>query len=363
MQLARAALVTFTLLLGCNKDSDESTTTTTEEAKPSEPTPSKPTTAGFDAAKFEQESAAAMKTALTKPAVAAAFTNAWETIAADPQVASAGQALMTAIGEHEKFTPAAAQFMAKLQTSPAFLELVTNFMTSSGALSDPAGLEVALARHVDAQIARPEFNGALDAVIARVMAKPEVEAAIARFVDSIIADSGVALQVTASITAKLTTGDVLDKLNAKAGTSPSDPDYQQKLFAYLIDEARLERFLIGFAELFAKHQAPRDAVVELLRSPAVVAETSSMVADMISAPDFYPLAEAAMVATFAGADQATLESKIEAVLNHPEVVAAMVGWLTNVATVPEVQKGCSGAFQQLFTDPEFEQLLVKTFAE
>jgi hypothetical protein len=37
--------------------------------------------------------------------------------------------------------------------------------------------------------------------------------------------------------------------------------------------------------------------------------------------------------------------------------------MSGIADVPEVKQGCSTAFQQLFTDPEFERLLVSTFIE
>ena len=358
MQLARAVLITLTLSLACTKEGGEAPT---NDAKPTASEPA--ASAGINLSKLESGSAIAMKVAMAQPNVAAAMTKAWEDIATDPQVAAAGEALMAEIGEHEVFAPAAADFLAKLQTSPGFIGLVTQFVTSSGALTDPAGVEAAFGRHVDAQIARPEFSQALDASIARLMAKPEVEAAIARFVNVIVEDSGVALQASTLIAAKINSPEILDKLHKNAGTSPSDPDYEQKVLAYLTDEARLERFLIGFAEMFAKHQAPRDAVVELLRSKAVIGETAGLVAKMISLPDFYPLAEAALVAALDGSDRATLEIRIDAVLQHPQVVTALADWMIGIAAVPEVQQGCSSAFQKLFMDPQFELLLMKTFVE
>lgn len=356
--IARAALVSLTLLLGCNTGGSESSS--------SDATPSSSTNAsagaGLDVTKLERESSAAMLAAMSSPGVEAAMTKAWEQIAAEPQVASAGEALMSAVGEHPEFAPAAADFMAKLQTSPTFLKLVTDFMLSNGTL-DPTGFEAAFSKHVDAQMARPEVNQALDASIGRVMAKPEGQEAIAKFVNVIIEDSGVGTQVSTVIALELSSGDVLDKLHAKAQTSPSDPDYEQKLFAYLTDAARLERFLIGFAELFGKHQAPRTAVIELLRSPAVIGETAGMVRKMMETPDFYPLAEAALVAVLGDSDRATIESKLDALLTHPQILAAFAGWMSGIANVPEVEQGCSAAFQQLFTDPEFERLLVATFIE
>jgi uncharacterized protein YfcZ (UPF0381/DUF406 family) len=358
MQIARAALLSVTLLLGCN---DGGGASSAGDATPST-SASTSTTAGFDAAKFEREGAAAMTAAMSRPNVEAALKQAWEEIAVDPQVSSAGQALMTAIGQHEQFTPIAAEFMAKLQTSPSFLKLITDFMLAN-AVTDPSAFEAAFSRHVDAQIARPEVNGALDAVIGRVVAKPEIETAIAKFVGVIIEESGVATQVSVIIATKLNSADVLEKLHGKAGTSPSDPDYEQKLFAYLTEEARLERFFIGFAELFGKHQAPRTAVVELLRSPAVINETAGLVRKMMETPEFYPLAEAALVAALDGSDRLSVESKLEALLNHPQVIAAFAGWVTGISGVPEVKQGCSVAFQQLFTDPEFERLLLTTFVE
>jgi hypothetical protein len=353
MQIARAALVTLTLLLGCNDGGGSSAA----DAKPSAAASS-----GFDVAKFEREGAAAMTAAMAKPSVEAALKKAWEDIAADPQVASTGQALMSAVGAHEQFTPVAAEFMAKLQTSASFMALITQFMLANG-IVDPSGLEAAFGSHVEAQIARPEVSEALDAVIGRVVANPELEVAIAKFVSVIIEDSGVATQVSVLMASKLGSGDVLERLHAKAGISPSDPDYQQKLFAYLTDEARLERFMIGFAELFGKHQAPRTAVVELLRSPAVIGETAGMVRKMMEPAEFYPLAEAALVAALDGSDRASVESKLDALLNQPAVIAAFAGWVTGIASVPEVKNGCSVAFQQLFADPEFERLLLTTFVE
>lgn len=353
MQIARAALVTLTLLLGCNDGGGSSARAATSGAN---------ARSGFDVAKFGRDGAVAMTAAMTKPSVAAALKQAWEQIAADPQVASAGEALMSAIGGHEQFTPIAAEFMAKLQVSQSFTKLITDFMLANATI-DPAEFEAAFGRHVDAQIDRPEVDGALDAVIGRVMAKPEIEAAIAQFVSVIVEDSGVATQVTALIATKLNSSEVLEQLHGKAGTSPGDPDYQHELFAYLTDEARLERFLVGFAELFGKHQAPRTAVVELLRSPAVIGQTAGMVAKIMQTPEFYPLAEAALVAALDGSDRASVESKLDALLNHPQIITAFAGWVTGVAGVPEVKNGCSVAFQQLFTDPEFERLLLATFVE
>lgn len=360
MQTARAALFSVTLLLGCNEGGGASS------AGDATPSPSKSAsttaTAGFDAAKFEREGTAAMTAAMGTPNAEAALKKAWEQIATDPQVSSAGQALMTAIGEHEQFTPVAAEFMAKLQISPSFMKLITDFMLAN-AITDPTGFEAAFSRHVDAQIARPEVSGALDAVIGRVVAKPEIEAAIATFVSVINEESGVATQVSVLIATKLNSPDALEKLHGKAGTSPSDPDYEQKLFAYLTDPARLERFYIGFAELFGKHQAPRTAVVELLRSQAVINETAGLVRKMMETPEFYPLAEAALVAALDGSDRASVESKLDALLNHPQIVTAFAGWVTGISAVPEVKQGCSAAFQQLFSDPQFERLLLESFVE
>jgi hypothetical protein len=269
---------------------------------------------------------------------------------------------MSAVGDHPEFAPAAADFMAKLQTSPTFLKLVTDFMLAN-AILDPTGFEAAFSKHVDAQMARPEVSQALDASIGRVMAQPEGQDAIAKFVNVIIEDSGVGTQVSMLIGAKLSSSEVLDELHAKAQTSPSDPDYERKLFAYLTDEARLERFLVGFAELFGKHQAPRTAVIELLRSPAVIGETAGMVRKIMETPEFYPLAEAALVAVLGDSDRATIESTLDALLTHPQILSAFAGWMSGIAEVPEVKQGCSAAFQQLFTDPEFERLLVSTFIE
>jgi hypothetical protein len=361
MQIARAAFVSLTLLLGCNAGSSDSSS---NDATPSTSTSTSSTNAGggFDVAKLERESAAAMTKAMALPGVEAAMTKAWEQVAADPQVASAGEALMSAVGDHQEFAPAAADFMAKLQTSPTFLKLVTDFMLANATL-DPTGFEAAFSKHVDAQMARPEVSQALDASIGRVMAQPQGQEAIAKFVNVIIEDSGVGTQVTTLIAAKLSSSEVLDQLHAKAQTSPSDPDYERKLFAYLTDEARLERFLVGFAELFGKHQAPRTAVIELLRSPAVIGETAGMVRKIMETPEFYPLAEAALVAVLGDSDRTTIESTLDALLTHPQILNAFAGWMSGIADVPEVKQGCSTAFQQLFTDPEFERLLVSTFIE
>jgi hypothetical protein len=361
VHIARVALVSLTLLLGCNAGGSDASS---NDAAPS-PSPSTSSAnagGGFDVGKFERESSAAMLEAMARPGVEAAMTKAWEQIAADPQVASAGEALMSAVGEHPEFAPAAASFMAKLQTSPTFLKLVSDFMLANATL-DPSGFEAAFSRHVDAQMARPEVNQALDAAIGRVITKPEAQNAIAKFVNVIIEDSGVGTQVSSLIVRELSSKDVLDKLHAKAQTSPSDPDYERKLFAYLTDAARLERFLVGFAELFGKHQASRTAVIELLRSPAVIGATAGMVREIMQAPEFDALAEAALVAVLGGSDRATIESSLDALLTQPQILTAFAGWMSGIADVPEVKQGCSAAFQQLFTDPEFERLLLSTFVE
>lgn len=357
MQAARAALLSLTLLLGCKDDAGSPAADTGKS------TTTASTSGGIDMAKLERDMGLAMKTAMAKPTVTAAMNKAWEDIAADPAVSSSGQAVLAAIGEHEKFTPVAAEFMAKMQTSASFVKVVTDFVTSSG-ITDPTQIEAAFGRYVDAQIARPAVNDAIEASIGRVMTKPEIEAAIAAFVNVLMTESGVAQELTSMMENKLSSPGVIDALNKKAGTSPSDPDYEQKIFAYITQEDRLERFLIGFAELFGKHEATRKAVVDLLRSPAMVDVSATMIAQMMSTPDFYPLAEAALVAALdPSSDQALVESKLDPIMNHPQIVEAMAGWFTGIMAVPELRDGCSAAFKQLFGDPQFEQLLVKTFAE
>lgn len=361
MRFARAAVLSLSLSLslsfGCSSGGGGGADSSAAGAAAGDAAP----VTSFDTARFEQRANDKMAAVLKKPSVEAAMNGAWDEIGTDPAVGAAGQSMFSAIGSHPSFTPVAAGFMAKLQESPRFIALVTAFMQKNG--NDLAGFEAKFGQHVDAQIARPEVQGALDASIGRLIEKPEIQGALTKLVQAITVETGISQEFGRKIGAKLESRDIMSKIEAKAGTKPGDADYEEKVFSYLTADERLERFMIGFADLFAKHAAPRKAVADLLQNPAVVGATSEQVANMMKGPSFYTLAEDALVAALDGSDRPTVEAKLDALLAQPEVVTAFAAWVEAIAAVPEVKQGFGDAFQQLFASDEFTQLLMTTFVE
>jgi hypothetical protein len=119
--------------------------------------------------------------------------------------------------------------------------------------------------------------------------------------------------------------------------------------------------MVGFAQLFAEHKAPREATLKLLTSKAVLDSSASHLQAMVSSPDFFPKAEAALVALIGSDDQAAMTAAVTDLVMLPQVAESAGAWFGGLADLPEVEQGFAEAFRAVVEDPAFDKLLEDTF--
>jgi hypothetical protein len=309
---------------------------------------------------FSRRAGAKMDSVMDRPAVDRAMGKMWDDIGADPKVSKAGGDLLGKLAADPELAKVTNTFMAELPASPEFVAMIQKIAMENPGASE-AELQLIVGQHVEKMGDRPEFDAALDKSLDRFLDRPQMQEGIEEVTTAVMNTGAFTTEVSEAFARKFSDPKVGLALQTKSGADPSSPDYERKLMEYVTEPARLEAFVLGFCELFGRHEAPRTAVAALLNSDPLAAVSVQGATKIMEDPIFKARAQAALVALLTGAEQSKLEQELDDLLSTPVVEESFSAWFREIGKRPELEKGIGDAFRKVARDPEFDALIEKSF--
>lgn len=304
--------------------------------------------------RIAEKTHAGMQAALGRPAVDAAFEQAFDRIAEDPEVSRAGSELFGRLGKDSEIEQAGKPIIDALGRSEGFVSAVQSFRAAHP--NDP---DEAFAEHIDRLFDSPAVDRAISNGIDELFERPRVNRALDGVTDQLLKSGEIVSAFGRVFVRTLERSEA--RLSERVGVPADDPKYEQAVAAHLVDAKRLDRLLIEVARVFGKHPGPRRAVVTILRADEMHAASVIPIRDLLRDGEFRDLAVLAMVAVVAGADAQEIERRAHEALGCAAGEKATVDWLTALGRSPGVVRAFAGALSEVAESEEISRAIEEIY--
>ncbi len=312
-----------------------------------------------DLARLKQEIHRRVGKAFESKAINEQYAVLITTIAEDPQVSKAGDALVEAIGSTPQIQRVFGKLMTAVGESPA-VQATLQELRVQNPHSNEEQLVAAFVRRVEINVESRAFDKGLDSELSKLMEQPEVIRVFEKVGSRVAENLYIEEAIDASL-GGLLTDEKLTELNG--GKEPDAERTIDLLLEHVFTEKRFEQFFVELIGRVAASKHFQQAAAEFLSAPSVQTHVVTAVGTVLSDPTFQK--DAIDVLILIMGDPLTEEQVATAagkLTTNPVTKKALVTLLEGLLNDPTVEQVGDKLLRNISSDPAFREAITRFVA-